>query len=453
MPPPCAGGPPTGRTVRAERVGAEEAPQQARISPGSDADWPGPPYAQAVNEPTWWLRIRGAATPWLLDRFIAFGLMAFALTVFFTVDAGPNGQRDADAVGAVLIILATGALLFRRRWPIAVFLVTAAATLTMHVLGYSDSGLPFTIVISVYTLASRCDRRVTVAATALLLVAAPIAFALDDVSGEDNGTVAGTLAVFVLAAVWGNRTKVREAYLEQLRLREAEKEREQVEAAERAVTEERLRIARELHDVVAHAMSVVAVQSGVGVHVIDSRPAEAKRLLETISETSRDSLGEMRRLLAVLRADPATIDADLAPVPGLAGLEELATRVRDAGVPVEVVIRGERPAVPAGVDLAAYRITQEALTNVLKHAGPAQAVVTVGYEPDAVHVEVVDDGRGAAARAATTHRNGRAPASGHGLVGMRERAALYDGSVEAGPQPGGGYRVAATLRFTPVSAA
>jgi signal transduction histidine kinase len=234
------------------------------------------------------------------------------------------------------------------------------------------------------------------------------------------------------------------AYAEQLELRAAEKERERIEAARRAVGEERLRIARELHDVVAHAMSVVAVQSGVGAHVIDSRPEEAKRILETISHTSRDSLDEMRRLLGVLRADPASADAaeELAPAPGLGGLDELVTRVAEAGVPVEADVQGERTAIPLGVDLAAYRIVQEALTNVLKHAGRAEASVLVRYEPDAVHIEVVDDGRGAGSAVAA---NG----SGQGLVGMRERAALYGGELEAGPRLGGGYRVAATLRYAP----
>jgi signal transduction histidine kinase len=185
-------------------------------------------------------------------------------------------------------------------------------------------------------------------------------------------------------------------------------------------------------------MSVVAVQSGVGAHVIDTRPTEAKRILETIAETSRDSLTEMRRLLGVLRDDPDAA-GDLAPAPGLAGVEDLAIRVRQAGVPIEVTVRGERPAVPLGADLAAYRIVQEALTNVLKHAGTASVDGLVCYGPDTVHLEVVDDGRGAASRGADG-------GAGHGLVGMRERAALYGGTLEVGPRPGGGFRVAATLR-------
>jgi signal transduction histidine kinase len=273
--------------------------------------------------------------------------------------------------------------------------------------------------------------------------------------------------VFALVAVWGDRTKVRNAYAEQLELRAAEKERERIEAARRAVGEERLRIARELHDIAAHAMSVVAVQSGVGAHVIDSRPDEAKRILETISRTSRASLDETRRLLGVLRAGSggnrsaesgtappfdvaehagcggAGSAAELSPVPGLGALDDLVKRVTDAGVPVDADVQGPRPLLPAGVDLAAYRIVQEALTNVLKHAGPARARVSVLYEPGAIRIEVLDDGRGAASTGVT------GDGAGHGLVGMRERAALYGGALEAGPRPGGGYRVAATLRYAP----
>jgi signal transduction histidine kinase len=194
-------------------------------------------------------------------------------------------------------------------------------------------------------------------------------------------------------------------------------------------------------------MSVVAVQSGVGVHVIDVHPDQAKRILQTISDTSRESMQEMRGLLDVLRDNPELHAEELAPAPGLEQLDDLVARVTESGLPVDVLVRGERGAVPAGVDLAAYRITQEALTNILKHAGRAQASLVVRYEPNAVHLEIEDDGRGAAAGGGPAPRRS---GTGHGLVGMRERAALYDGVLEAGPRPGGGYRVAATLRFAPV---
>jgi signal transduction histidine kinase len=384
-------------------------------------------------------------------------LTTLVLVSFLTGRRTPEQARGPDLLGVAVVVVAAGSLALRRRWPLAVMAAAAGCTIVLYALDYPDSGLPLVVLIALYTLAAHCERWITALATGILVLA--IVTVVAPASGMDGGTLAGTVAVFLVAAVWGDRKKVEDAYHEQLELRAAEKERERIEAARRAVGEERLRIARELHDVVAHAMSVVAVQSGVGAHVIDRRPEEAKRILQTISVTSRESLDEMRRLLGVLRTD-ADLDGgvvatssggtssggaggELAPAPGLGRLDELVGRVAGAGVPVETFVEGERGAVPAGVDLAAYRIVQEALTNVLKHAGRARARVLVRYEPRAVHLEVLDDGRGA----------GRADmlgvGAGQGLVGMRERAALYDGELQAGPRVGGGYRVAATLRYAP----
>jgi signal transduction histidine kinase len=213
------------------------------------------------------------------------------------------------------------------------------------------------------------------------------------------------------------------------------------------VAAERLRIARELHDVVAHAMSVIAVQSGMGAHVIDTQPEEARRALANIEATSRSGLAELRRLLGVLRDDDAdtgdgagTRRPALAPAPGLGELDALVARASEAGLPVEVAIEGDARPLPPGVDLAAYRIVQEALTNVVKHAGEATARVTVRYGEAEVDLEIVDDGRGRAAAA-----GGTPGANGHGIAGMRERATIYNGTLDAGPRPEGGFRVAARL--------
>jgi signal transduction histidine kinase len=204
--------------------------------------------------------------------------------------------------------------------------------------------------------------------------------------------------------------------------------------ARRAVAEERLRLARELHDVVAHAISVIAVQSGVGAHVANSQPEEAAKALAAIEATSRAALTELRRLLGVLRQEGEP-QGSLAPVPGLADLDSLLAEVAKAGLGVQLRVEGTPSPLPAGLDLSAYRIVQEALTNVVRHAGPATARVAVRYAPGQVAVEVVDDGRGA------DDQGG----GGHGIAGMRERAALYGGTLEAGPLPGGGFRVAASL--------
>jgi signal transduction histidine kinase len=381
----------------------------------------------------------------LVDATLAIFAALFCLLLFFTAERTPESAREADLLGAVLVGAAAATLAVRRRWPLAVLTAVSTLTIAVYVLDYPDSGLPVVVAVALYTVAWRCGRRTTVVATALLLLV--VVSVIADAGEIDGGTQVAIVAVYVATAAFGDRRKLHDAYDEQVELRAVERERRQVEAARRAITDERLRIARELHDVVAHAMSVVAVQSGVGAHVIDKRPDEAKRILETISDTSRGSLEEMRRLLGVLRDEPEVDGdgADLTPAPGLAGLEDLAARVTDAGVPVTVVVEGERAALPAGVDLAGYRIVQEALTNVLRHAGTATAEVRVRYEDGCVNLEVLDDGRGAASGTGDPH-----PLStGHGLVGMRERAALYGGTLEAGPRPGGGYRVAATLWSTP----
>jgi signal transduction histidine kinase len=219
------------------------------------------------------------------------------------------------------------------------------------------------------------------------------------------------------------------------------------------VDEERLRIARELHDVVAHSMSVIAVQSAVGGHVMDTQPEEARHALAAIEATSRSALTEMRRLLGVLRQDgePA---GSLVPAPGLADLAPLVAQVGEAGLKVWVQVEGERGSVPPGVDLSAYRIIQEALTNVIKHAAAATACVKVSYEKGAVALEITDDGPGR--RDGREAGPGRADApragavtspfsTGHGIIGMRERVAVFGGEFAAGPRADGGFRVFARL--------
>jgi signal transduction histidine kinase len=212
-------------------------------------------------------------------------------------------------------------------------------------------------------------------------------------------------------------------------------EEEQEESARRAVADERLRIAQELHDVVAHSLGVIAVQSGVGMHVIDSDPDEARRAFESISRTSRTSLTEIRRLLGMMR-DVEGAPA-YSPAPGLVDLPRLVEGVTHAGLTVDVTINGSVDDVPPGVGLAAYRIVQEALTNTLRHAHAHAATVRLDSRPGELAVEVVDDGRGP---------NGARP-GGHGLVGMRERVAVYGGALEASRGTEGGFRIAARLPY------
>jgi signal transduction histidine kinase len=203
-----------------------------------------------------------------------------------------------------------------------------------------------------------------------------------------------------------------------------------------AIADERARIARELHDVVAHAISVIVLQARGGRRMLGEHPEETRSALDAIERAGEQALGEMRRLLGMLRDTDERMA--LAPQPGLGRLEELAAEVGTAGLPVDVRVEGEPVDLPPGVDVSAYRIVQEALTNSLKHAGPARATVVVRYIPDALEVEVMDDGRG----------NGAGVGSGHGLAGIRERVGAYGGDLEAGAHPEGGFRVRARLKLS-----
>ncbi len=413
------------------------------------------------------------ANPLVLDSIFA-ALVLVAGLVSLTADPTPDHPTPTDALAVVLVVVGFGAIALRRRLPVAVLGVVTLATIVYVVRDYPDNGLPVMALVALYTVASLRPRPMWVAAVSVYLGLLLISV-ITHPEELSLGDFVGNVAIFGIAAVFGDSVRLRRAYTATLEARAADLERNQQTEAQRAVAEERLRIARELHDVVAHAMSVVAVQSGVGAHVIDTDPAEAKRILENVKVTSREALDEMRRLLGVLRQqegddDPAADGAArssavgsaastdlptgprpaLAPVPGLDGVESLAQGVREAGVPVTVTITGTRADVPPGVDLCAFRIVQEALTNVLKHAGPARAEVDVDYRPGSVTVVVTDDGRGASADRSPAI--GGAGGAGHGLLGMRERVAVFGGELTTGHRVGGGFRVAATLPFERASA-
>jgi signal transduction histidine kinase len=381
-----------------------------------------------------WQRLRSVG-PWVLDGLLAVALAASGVTVLASmVPAGAGSTRSV--VASLLVVAHTLPIAVRRRFPLPVLAWALATGGAFAALGLNLVPLSFAILIYVYTAGARCPRRVSLAGLAAVEgLLGLVWLARPESIGDESTLVLDGLIVF--AAWWlGDGTRRRQEAIAAAQHRTAELEQAREELARRAVTEERLRIARELHDVVAHSMSIIAVQSGVGVHVLDSQPEEARKALVAVEATSRQALVEMRRLLGVLRQE-AEARGSLAPAPGLAEVEALAADVARAGVRVEVRIEGVPADLPAGLDLSAYRIVQEALTNVAKHAGPATARVGVRYAPGEVAVEVVDDGRGPGAS-----NSGR---GGHGIPGMRERAALYGGTLEAGPLPGGGFRVAARL--------
>jgi signal transduction histidine kinase len=346
-----------------------------------------------------------------------------------------------DTAGWAAYLVAAAVTLLRRRLPrsvLAIVLLVAVAAL----LARREGPSAFYVVLALYSVVAVSSRR---AALAIVAVVAGVILTAVIAGGGDQvvPSAIGGVALMLLAWLAGENTQASRVYASQ----QAERAAEQVAAAEaeraaqvrRALADERAEIARELHDIVAHAMSVIAVRSGVARMVIDTQPEQAREALAIIETTTRRSLQEMRLLVGVLR-DSADHRTELSPVPGLGDLDRLVADTAVAGVDVDLVVDGTVRALPPAADLSAYRIVQEALTNVVRHAGPTRARVRISYRLDEVGIEVTDDGpRGL--------RPGPAPrgVSGHGLIGMRERAALFGGQLTAGPQAAG-FGVRASLR-------
>jgi signal transduction histidine kinase len=392
-------------------------------------------------------RIR-AVNPLIIDGGLALVLLVLGVATSYGQDIYDDqgmikdGLREPDAWVVLTALMICAPIAVRRRWPLAALTVSAMGVL-LHILAdYPEGALPMAVLLLTYTVGAWCPTRRSLAGLAVVS-ATIVLLGLTDAPGLDAVGVLAVIAQF--AAVWaiGVALRSRRSATES-RVREADERAEaERQAAARVLAEERLRIAQELHDVVAHSMSVIAVQAGVGAHVLEERPEQARAALEAISATSRGTLTELRRLLGVLRDSDGV--RSHAPAPGLSDLPHLVDDVRAAGVPATLHLEGECGRGNAGVELSAYRIVQEALTNVIKHAGkPSRVDVTVRYLPDAIAIEVVDDGRGVAA----SPRNGDgADGSGHGLIGMRERVDVWGGELTVGSAPGGGYRVRAQIPY------
>jgi len=349
-----------------------------------------------------------------------------------------DGQRPSDVWAYLLLAAICVPFAFHRRYPVASISVACGALILYAAGRYAAyPGIPIFVLVAGISLHS--TRRRALLAAGLGAVAISVGVLLQPEGVATASTWVASLLALAVAWLWGENLRNRRARWAAMEERARRLEAEREERDRQAVTAERLRIARELHDVVAHSMSVIAVQSGVANHVIDSRPAQARQALATIEATSRSALVELRRLLGVLRQGDDPV-ASLEPNPGLAELGRLADQIRSAGVEVDLTVEGEPGDLPPGVDLSAFRIAQEGLTNVLKHGGGV-AHVLVRYGPGAVSVEIADDGRAGAEDDAPGED------TGHGLVGMRERVAVFGGELTAGPVPGGGYRMAARLPY------
>jgi signal transduction histidine kinase len=327
---------------------------------------------------------------------------------------------------------------FRRRSPVAVLWAVVVLTLPFWVLDYPDEPAGPNVLIAIYSLAAHGERPRAIRHFWAAVVVLMTVLVAGVISAQENVpwfAVPADFVVFATAWILGDNLRTRRDYLAELEAKAAMTERQREIEARRAVVEERTRIARELHDVVAHSMSVMVVQAGAARRVLGQDPDQAAEALRAIEETGRESLTEMRRVLGVLRSEDHT--AELVPAPSLDDFDRLFRQCEEAGLPVDLVVEGDVRRLAAGVELSAYRVVQESLTNSLKHAGPARATVRLGYRADMLEVQVTDDGRGAAA---TTGAG-----SGQGLVGMRERVEAVGGSLDAGPRPGGGYAVAASI--------
>ncbi|MDO0928050.1 histidine kinase [Streptomyces sp. TG1A-8] len=386
-------------------------------------------------------RCRLKAHPFALDAALAAGVLVCMVASSFAVPRGENGitwgVRSPDPLSLLLMTLASLALVLRRRAPGRVLAATGALSVVECVTGDPRAPVAMCAVIALYTVASTTDRtttwRVGLLTMTVLTAAAMLAGPLPWYAQENLAIVAWT----GIGATAGDAVRSRRAVVQAIRERAERAERTREEEARRRVAEERLRIARDLHDVVAHHIALVNVQAGVAAHVMDRRPDQAKEALAHVREASRSALNELRATVGLLRQsdDP---EAPTEPAPGLSRLDDLAGTFRSAGLPVEVARADQGTELPAAVDLAAYRIVQEALTNVRKHAGAgARAEVSVVRVGPDIEVTVLDDGPGGAA----------APGDGggHGLLGMRERVTALGGTLTTGPRYGGGFRVHAIL--------
>ncbi|MEX3100390.1 sensor histidine kinase [Streptomyces sp. V2] len=383
-----------------------------------------------------------------VDGFWAVVLFGFA---FVTETARHEvGRTNSLPVVLPTVVALCLVMTLRRRMPEAMLVLAAVAGCAQLVLGVGVNVANFAMLMIVYTVAAvgaRWASRVALAMGVCAATAAQLRWPDDASESANIVTVVFLTVPFVLAWVLGDSMRTRRAYLAQLEERAARLEREREAQAKVAVAAERARIARELHDVVAHNVSVMVVQADGAAYVLDAAPDQAKKALETISSTGRQALAEMRRLLGVLRTGEHREGGEYVPQPDVEQIEDLVQQCRGSGLPVDFKVEGTARALPSGVELTAYRIVQEALTNTRKHGGPnVGASVRLVYFDDGLGLLVEDDGKGAPHE---LYEEGGADGQGHGLIGMRERVGMVGGTLDAGPRPGGGFRISVLLPLKP----
>ncbi|MEN8239237.1 MAG: sensor histidine kinase [Actinomycetota bacterium] len=368
----------------------------------------------------------------LIDAALAAALFATALLPL-TGLGEVSGDRPLDALGVAFIAGQTVTLAWRRKYPVAVLVVVASSFAIDRWFDYPSGTALFGVAIALYTVGAELSARRSAIVGGITI---GLIVSWTSVGVISLGLPASVvLTMFVLVAlpfVLGREVRKHEQRVLEYEARAIRAEFDREMQATEAVRQEQARIARELHDVVAHEVIVMTIQAAAANRVLDTSPKDAREAIDTVQEYGRRALTEMRRLLGLLRSGA---ESDLGPQPGLDDLATLVRQLSDAGLEVDLTIEGEYRTLPVGIDVNAYRIIQEALTNTVKHGGPgAKADVIVRYGGNALTVAIDDDGRGAAE--GLSHHG-----SGQGIAGMKERVALLDGTLEAGPRPGGGYRV------------
>ncbi|GAA3117312.1 sensor histidine kinase [Streptosporangium carneum] len=387
---------------------------------------------------SWTRRHPGVVDALLLTPFLVLSVMnaSFVASQGGTqIRTTPWGGVEVGVWGVIALgLMLSLPLLWARRHPLTVFGIVSLVSFCQWLLGVQPLLFNAAVLVAMYMVASRRTLRWAVAAC--LTAELGLALSFGQIITTPDFSSWASVSVFVVA-IWitGIYANTRRRYLESLEERAERAEHERDQQARLAAAAERARIARELHDVVAHNVSVIIVQADGAGYAIDSDPEQAREAIRAISHTGRQALAEMRRMVGVLRADG--VPEEYAPQPSLSQMSDLVAQVRSSGLPVDFRVTGLPQDLPEGEQLTVYRIVQEALTNTLKHGGPdSRATVEMEYGARELLLRVTDDGRGAAAP--------RSP-DGHGLVGMRERVAVFGGSVEARPRPGGGFQVTARL--------
>ncbi|MEU9373586.1 sensor histidine kinase [Streptomyces sp. NPDC048255] len=381
-----------------------------------------------------------------VDSFWAVLFFGFSM---MTVVASGGGDTATRLATVPVVVALSAAVALRRKWTQQMLWLTMGAGVYQLALGIEAQFCDVAMLVILFTVAAGdVPRWVSRAALGMGLMASPLYFLRFGVDKSASTVEEILFALFVmvpfaLAWVTGDSLRTRRAYYAQLIERNQRLENQREAQAKVAVAAERARIARELHDVVAHNVSVMVVQADGAAYVMDVAPEQAKEALQTISGTGRQALAEMRRLLGVLRTGEPQESEDYVPQPDVEQIEVLVEQVRAAGLEVDFEVEGAPRRLPSGVELTAYRIVQEALTNTRKHGGPdAKASVRLVYFDDGLGLLVEDDGRGAAHE---LYEDGGADGAGHGLIGMRERIGMVGGTLDTGPRPGGGFRISALL--------